>query len=663
MNVYIFFHMNLMFSSVPESMRTELVRRCYTPLLDLAEEGCFPLGIEASGLTLELLHDCCPRWVSRLAGLVRDGACEFIGSGYAQIIGPLNPASVNMHNLRLGNSVYSSLLGVTPRLALVNEQAFSPGLVPLYRAAGYTGIIMEWENARQAHPHWEHHLQAAPQRVAGTRGESMDLLWNHSLPFQQFQRAVHDEVTPEEYLEGLRNRTGTDAALCLYGNDAEIFDFRPGRFCTEPELTGRSEWQTIRDLLCAVRALPGVRPVLPSQALKNTMPQRPALLHLESPAQPVPVKKQAKYNITRWGVTGVDDTGANTLCRRLARHFAACEGKNASDRPDSPAQSGHDSLWKELVYLCSSDFRTHIVPERWQAFRQRLLAFYETHMPHMPAGDALPATCAVPPQRVPAANRLLTLETPHTAITLNRNRGLAVQALRFGGVNTLPAAGTLALGTYDDMALGADFYSGHVTFEMPGEPKATDLVPVVPRITETARTIRVETQISRAPLLLHKSITLYKDTPRADIRYRFGASLPAGSLRLGYITLTPQSYDRRTLRYATHNGGTEPEEHLLYGSSTDHGRAVSFLVSASCAAGMTEGTAEFGDARHGLRITLTGDSAAALCMVTYREASPSFFARIMFSLQEVDDTSRFGNGVRKVIPAPCFSFSITPYNR
>ena len=72
-------------------------------------------------LTLYGLRNC--------GGLTTEGNCEFVGSGYSQIIGPLVPAEVNGANLRLGNQVYEKMLGFRPDIALVNEQAYSAGLV------------------------------------------------------------------------------------------------------------------------------------------------------------------------------------------------------------------------------------------------------------------------------------------------------------------------------------------------------------------------------------------------------------------------------------------------------------------------------------------------------------------------------------------------------
>jgi predicted glycosyl hydrolase (DUF1957 family) len=74
-----------------------------------------PFGIEATGYTLEAIFQIDPEWISKLRQLVIDGPCEFVGSGYAQIIGPLVPAEVNAANLRIGNAVYERLLGFRPQ--------------------------------------------------------------------------------------------------------------------------------------------------------------------------------------------------------------------------------------------------------------------------------------------------------------------------------------------------------------------------------------------------------------------------------------------------------------------------------------------------------------------------------------------------------------------
>lgn len=132
LQLYSIFHLNMAYSSIEEEQRPEVVQRCYWPLLQLAGHYNLPLGISASAYTLENVSAIDPSWVGELRRLMTEGNCEFIGSGYAQIIGPLVPAEINGANLRLGHQVYERLLGFRPEIALVNEQAYSAGLAQHY---------------------------------------------------------------------------------------------------------------------------------------------------------------------------------------------------------------------------------------------------------------------------------------------------------------------------------------------------------------------------------------------------------------------------------------------------------------------------------------------------------------------------------------------------
>ena len=144
LRLFAFFHLNLAFSSIEEAQRGEVIAHCYWPLLRLAENR--PIGIEASGFTLEEIEKRDPQWIAALKRLIGEGRVEFIGAGYSQMIGPLVPWRVTAANLALGNEIYHRLLGVQPTLALVNEQAYSCGLVGLYLDAGYKALLMDWDN-------------------------------------------------------------------------------------------------------------------------------------------------------------------------------------------------------------------------------------------------------------------------------------------------------------------------------------------------------------------------------------------------------------------------------------------------------------------------------------------------------------------------------------
>jgi len=210
----------------------------------LIEKHDFPIGIETSGITLEIIKDTAPAWIDKFRSLLVQKRTEYIGSGYGQIIGPLVPASVNKANLRIGHAVSEKILGMRPDIALVNEQAWSSGLVSHYLEAGYKGIFMDYDNpARFAD--WDEDIQFHPQRVIGVKGESIPVLWSRSMVFQKLQRFAHGEIELSEYQDYIESFDAPDGWMPVYGNDAEIFDYRPGRYKGEADFGNESEWDLI----------------------------------------------------------------------------------------------------------------------------------------------------------------------------------------------------------------------------------------------------------------------------------------------------------------------------------------------------------------------------------------------------------------------------------
>lgn len=106
---------------------------------------------------------------------------------------------------------YEKLLGLMPEVALVNEQAYSGGIVPLYREAGFKAIIMEWDNPARANPEWNADWRYFPQYAVGADGVPFPLIWNKSVAFQKVQRFVHGEIEIDEYLEYVNSHQSTRA--------------------------------------------------------------------------------------------------------------------------------------------------------------------------------------------------------------------------------------------------------------------------------------------------------------------------------------------------------------------------------------------------------------------------------------------------------------------
>jgi hypothetical protein len=633
LQLFAFFHLNLAFSSIEEERRSEVIAHCYWPLLRFAER-CGQFGVEASGYTLEEIAKRDPAWIEALKRLIASGRVEFIGAGYSQMIGPLVPARVTEANLAIGNEIYQRLLGILPSIALVNEQAYSGGLVGLYLDAGYRALLMDWDNPSSYHQ-WPAEARYAPQRAVGADGRTIGLIWTNTVAFQKLQRFAHDDIGFDDYLSYVRAQRGTlPRALCLYASDAEVFDFRPGRFRTEEENNG-GEWAKLEQAFERLAQEPSCELVLPSRLLSRT-PGKQQPLRLETASCPIPVKKQLKYNLSRWAVTGRDDLAINAACERIYRGLVAANGDSAA--------------WKELCYLWSSDFRTHITDKRWAELCRRL-----------EAADARWSVAAPPPAPAPQGEeiteRRIDIVTPSLKVRLDRRRGLALDLVHFGAPALI---GTLPHGTFDDIALQADWYTGNSVFESPGEHKVTDLEWCMARQWKDGDDVLAFARIETPKGPVEKTLRFHAGAPRIDFDLTFHwDDWGKGSLRLGHLTLLPEAFNGNKLSLTTHNGGKEPESFALAGETVDHGAPVSFLVSASHGLAMTEGWVEIGDDNHRLRVDVDRGTAPLLGLLTHKRLRGGLFCQLALSALELDDTRKPAS----LRPGPRrFRFSVSAAN-
>jgi hypothetical protein len=633
LRVFAFFHLNLAFSSIAEERRADVIARCYWPLLQLAER-IGPLGVEMSGYTLEEIAARDPAWIEAAKKLIAADRIELIGSGYSQMIAPLVPARVTAENLRLGHEAYEKYLGVRPKLALVNEQAYASGLVPLYLDAGFEALIMDFDNPAASHPEWPAESAFLPQLAAGPDGQPIALIWSNTTLFQQLQRLAHGDIQLATYAGFVRGKHGGHPrAICLYASDAEIFDFRPGRFRTEEKLPDTSEWAKLEQGLAAVLA-DGAVMTAPSKILSlMTEPGAGRRLSLESPACPVPVKKQRKYNLARWAVTGRDNTAINAACQRI--YEGMLRGKAHAD-------------WKELCYLWASDFRTHLTEKRWSDYCARLKS-------------AEVRWSAAPPARAKIAGKNISdrhfrVQTPSLIATMDRRRGLALQSLQFTGQEK-PALGGLPHGFFDEIALAADWYTGDSVFEAPGDHKLTDLEWCEAELaTADNGDVLVRARIETPKGPIEKILRFCSAEKRVEFDLTFHWSdWGKGVLRLGHFTLLPDAFMREHLTLETCNGGG-PERFALAGHTIEQGAPVSFLVSSSHGLGLTEGWAVIGDNQTRLKIAVDRATAPLLGLLTHRMSGKKLFCQFVLSALELDDTRKPG----AYVPGPRrFRFSVS----
>ena len=617
------FHLNLMYSSIAAEQRVEVIRRCYHPLLDLAAGGV-PVSLEATAVTLEMIAADDPGWLERLRALIAAGNVEFIGSGRQQIVGPLAPVAVNRANFAAGLAGYNELLGVAPEIWLVNEMAWSDGLVGLYAELGVRAVIMEWNNPWREHPTWQAELRYHRQLAVGPAGEEVPLLWVDTLAFQKLQRLTRGDLSEGEFLRHWADRvpaTGKRYAA-WYGSDAEVFDFRPGRYLDEGPDAPHGEWKRITAVLRDLADLDGVALGRFADVLQEAGSSVcGTALNLATAARPVVVKKQEKYSLTRWAVTGRDDLAANTLA-----HIAAA----GDGWPDN------DSARDRVLQMWASDFRTHITAERWRAFQKDLaLVGAPRHLPRM---------VGKPTNPVFGEHKCLVLATPAVGCRLNLNRGLAVHEVAFPGwADGVPVLGTLPHGHFDDISLGADFYTGHAVCQAPGRTKLTDLH----RCGDAVQTwshddggVSASVAIQHDDLGVSKRIALAADRPLVTFSGTIERpARDAAEIHPLHLTIIPGVFDPATMGFAVCNGGQKREVFLLARDRVDHGEPYSTLVTAKSGLGATDGVIIIGDANK--RLVIRHDPTVSALMPTVQfipARDEGYLLRLRYSAQEIDET-------------------------
>ena len=651
---YLVFHLNLSFSSIEEEAWTDVIETCYHPLLELIEKTGIPIGIELTGWTLKQIEQIDIAWIERFKALLKTGSCELIGSGYCQIIGPLVPYTVNEWNQKLGIELYEQILGCRPEIVLVNEMAFSSSLVDLYSRFGYRGFIMDRDNIRLALNLEKLPMSHVPTHAKGPDDNVLPVLWSDSILFQKVQHFAHGDIPINAYLDYLKNRINDgELVLPIYCNDAEVFDYRPGRFTEERPTHREGEWKRIERLLKSIAFNTEIEFVLPTQALEVSNKRKDKLVSkLVNLAYPIPVKKQAKYNIARWAVTGRNDLWLNTMCHRIEKHLTKSKNNNHDD-------------WRELCELWASDLRSHITDKRWGRAKSQLNTLlnqhgisnafsgkYEMARKYDPLksviGEYGGAKVALDEEEI-----LLYIATKNIKLELNLRRGLVIQSLAFASHDMKPCIGTLPHGYFSCISLGADYYSAGVVVELPLQRiRVTDLEKVEPTfLIKDNGNIEIHAKIKTQFGIITKVVEVSINSEKVSLSYSFLQwDKIVGSVRLGVITLLNQFSNKNT-KILCINGG-ESNEVFDFSGEFNHTKPASTLVSSSSGLGATTGKIQI--LNNGKSVNLQWDPSE--CAVMPMLQSTSFdnraLSRVLFSMKEVDDTVKFSSNIER------FSLSI-----
>jgi hypothetical protein len=622
--VYTSWHLNINFSALEVESQKDVVDKCYWPLLNLVEDGQNFFGIEVSASTLSQIQKIDPAWLKKVKSLQDSGKIEIIASGWSQIISPLVPWRVTEKNLALGNDYYLSSLGRVPRVAFVNEQAWSDGLFDLYVDAGFEAIIIEWENSISINPDWKKSWKFSPV-VLEKDGKQLVIIWNHSTAFQKLQRLAHNEISLKDWKDWFVGyvQSEQNSAICVYGGDVETIGFRPKRYLYEPDAS-RDEWDKIQTAFQDAKSR-GFAFIVPSELIDHSM-EYPRVSSISSIASPIPTKKQPKYNPLRWAVGGRDSVMANTKCQRVLEGLLAAENENSL-------------IWQELVELWASDFRTHITKNRWDDWQERidkLLMVTEKKKPAPKpfAGDIKSRF------RITEDDSEILVSTDQLTILLSARKGLAVKELYFNSLSQEWLVGAFEHGDEADIDWTADFFSGEFVFEPPGSPKVSDLIPVKPLISYGVDYLSILAEIHSPLGKLEKEIRIFADSEKVSFIYKpLWDIIPAGSLRFGDIVLNPKAFELSTLTLETHNGGPKIEKFRLKNVNVDQGRAWSAAISARQCFGITEGYCLIGDKHKRIRVTNDQTKSKVPAILTFQNFRHTFLFRLQFSGRELDDTS------------------------
>lgn len=634
--LYIIYHANLAFSAIEEAEIPTVIDKCYFPLLDLVETLHVKIGLELSGFTLEKIKQYRPAWITKFKKLCANNTMELIGSGYMQIIGPLVPYKVNIKNQQIGLTTYKNILGVTPKIAYVNEQTFSKSMVDIYYKTGYKAISMEWNNAFSINPKWRKSHAYTPVIVEGI-SYSLPILWTDSILFQQFQRTIHNEQTYNDYFSFFHNYIAKNhQCIPIYSSDLEIFNYRPGRFETEAVLKTH-EWNRIKQLSILLLQEGGFE--LPSTVLKTHSSQ--TILSLTNSANPIIVKKQDKYSLGRWAASGHDANHINTLCYNYLEQL----DKNSTT-----------PKWKELLRYWGSDYRTHTTEKKWKEAIETL----KSKIQIQPIADLLTIENDV--QLIAFENKIV-FEKDGLKISFLADKGFALDEMFIYSVKQ--PFGTVRHGELSHIGYVADFFTGSSVIESAKTKKVTDLTQVshyqFNKINQNTYTLSTTIEMKQiATEYKCWTIDTFNQTLMLNIDLKLH-TIVSGSIRLGTFTLLPQKTSDK-FYYLCNNGGEKPEKHLLTNTEIKHHASRSLLQSSTGGIGTTDSKITFANSMYPfVTLCINQQKSSPLVMLQNNVSFKKYLTRIFFSVQELDDTLKTNK--EKLERILSLQYTISPLHR
>lgn len=622
MTGFLLFHLNLAFSSIEHVSQIEVIDRCYARLFDLIDKSEVKTNIELTGYTLERINFLAPSLVSQLKNLQQKGLVEIIASGFFQSIFPLFPYKLNKENIGCGINCYQKILGVNPNYVMANELAFSKSFIDVALECGFDGVILEKNNVESIRSkNKDLYLENIDSFgfIASTDLRSkIKVRWINSISFQKFQQVIHGAISFRDYESYMRNLIQNDQPpyISIYGSDAEVFNYRPGRFDDESKIE-RDEWELMDEFIEFTRKKLDISYELVSQigyVGENKVLKKPTNLR-----SPIAVKKQLHYNISRWAVTGRSDVSINTATYKLAR-LLETDSLIADD-------------YKAIFDISSSDYRTHITSKRWSELRSRL------KQSEMENGDL---TSCVEHECKELSQDSFFFENEKVGLMIKPLNKMVIDKLTFYSSSLGPFIKSFGLGYFKSIDLANSYECGMSYFLTPSFKKGN-------MHNNTLSNVRFIED--------HERFFIIADSTSKNISYSSFIQVEhdnSGVVHLGLIIRKPiygqwiarlfnlyfdVQHNEENYYLWFHSGGQRLEMHQLFRESFDHTKPASFNVSCNGGFAATEGVLYISSGSSAIKIEWDNSKYFLFPQLRQEIVNNETLFSICFSISEIDETS------------------------
>ena len=616
---YSLFHINTSFSSIERKNLKEVIYKCYWPLLKLVEKNDFKISIEATGKSLMDINSLEPLWILKLKELIFLEKCEFIGSGYSQIIAPSVPFELNIKNIIYGNEIYKKLLNFKPQIALINEQAFSNSLIQIYKKF-FKAIVIDHLN----HPKCESDNQE-PQILIDNFGNKIPVIWSNSISFQRFQRYIFGDINQDDYATYLKNYN--KKFFCLYSSDAEIFNYRPrGSKSERPLYSG--EWIKIDSIYKFFQKSSNFK-LISFKDLLNEINKKKKI-NMTSIVNPTIVKKQKKYNINRWLLAGRNNIRLNTLCM------------NAYNSIKQKKNSKKDFM--KLCELWGSDFRTFATDNKIRYFYRNVKKLINNKKIKKNKFFFNSKNKLVnKSQKISEDKNYIYHSNSKYSIILNKKKGLTIDGFYNYPNGSKKLFGTIKQGIINSSLFESDFFSTHFTILNKSSLKRYSGLSENKIRLFSQKNCLIFRTIEKVGknCICKKEIVLNNKKPEIIINYKF-KDLISSYTRLNFITFDPINFYRKKIFVRSHLGGKISEKFELADKSFNHGsfvENVGSLVTTNNSIPASDGIIIIGDDKKEIKFEVDQNLSCLVPFIEYEKKKGSFLLRLYFSAKESDETN------------------------